>query len=150
MDFIKDTPANIDVLVKMAGDKTSWENRLTAVNELGKYDCRQSRDVLTRVALHDRVFEVKEVAYHYAQGLGIVKNGKPLRLGKKDIGYSPKDIKKTFSRIKRETHLDELDLDVFKEKFEIVNPEMCNVMKYEKKEKFDEWITGIYNSLPKN
>ncbi|CCO11304.2 putative uncharacterized protein [Carnobacterium maltaromaticum LMA28] len=83
MEFIMETPINIDELVRKAGDLNEWENRLSAVHELGKYDCQQSRDVLVRLALHDKVFGVKEAAFRYAQGLGIYKNGKPLTLGKK-------------------------------------------------------------------
>lgn len=149
MDFIKETPNNIDQLVKEAGNKNDWERRLSAVNELGKYDCTQSRDVLTRIALHDKVYKVKETAFRYAQGLGIQKKGNTLRLGRKDTGYNPKDFSKFFSRIKREAHLEELDLEVFKKKFKIINPEMYDVMQYEKKEKFDIWIKGIYTTLPK-
>lgn len=147
MEFIKETPSNIDGLVKKAGNKNNWEERLAAVQELGKYDCRQSRDVLTRIALHDRVYKVKETAFRYAQGLGVTKEGKPLRLGKKDIKYSPKDISKTFARVKREAHLEEFNLDVFKEKFKIVSPEMYNVMEYEKKGNFEVWIRDGYNKL---
>lgn len=150
MEFIMETPINIDELVRKAGDLNEWENRLSAVHELGKYDCQQSRDVLVRLALHDKVFGVKEAAFRYAQGLGIYINGKPLTLGKKSISYSTKEVNKAFARAKKEAHLDDFNLEVFKEKLKSIQPEMYNVMEYEKKVKFDEWITNIYKSLPKN
>lgn len=146
----KQTPPNIDELVKMAGDKNDCEKRLRAIEELKKWDCQKSRDVITRLALHDRIFEVKERAFRAAQALEIKKGGKPIRLGKKDIGYKSKDFKKAFSRIKRESHMDNLDLESFKAKFIQVNPEMYDVMLYEKNSNFDEWIENIYNSLPKD
>ncbi|MBV4432401.1 HEAT repeat domain-containing protein [Clostridium tyrobutyricum] len=146
----KQTPANIDVLVKMAGDKNHCDKRLQALDELKKWDCQKSRDVITRLALHDRVYKVKEKAFRVAQALGIKKGGKPIYLGKKDTGYKSKDFKKIFSRIKRESHMDTLNLEVFKSKFIQINPEMYDVMLNEKNSKFDEWIEGIYRSLPKD
>lgn len=66
MDFIKETQTNIDSLVKMATDKTSWKNRLKAVNQMKQYDCHQVREVITGLALHNRVFKVKEEAFRVA------------------------------------------------------------------------------------
>ena len=61
--MIKETPANIEVLKRKANNQNSWRERLEAVNELKNYDCQQSRDILTRLAIHDVVFTVKEVAF---------------------------------------------------------------------------------------
>ena len=36
----KETPNNIDALVKMAGVKINWSKRIEAVNELKKWDCQ--------------------------------------------------------------------------------------------------------------
>lgn len=149
MNFIKETPANIDELVKKAGDKTNWKRRLEAVNEMKKYDCQQVRDVITRLALHDRVFKVKEEAFRVAQALAIKKKGRNLFLGKKDIGYKLSDFTKIFKRIKRECKMQELNLELFKEKFKQFNPEMYDVMQFEKGNKFDKWIENNYKSLPK-
>ncbi|MBU9711076.1 HEAT repeat domain-containing protein [Evansella tamaricis] len=150
MDFIKSTPENVDELVKKAGDKTSGKRRLEAVQELGRYDCQQTRDVIKRIALHDRVRVVQETAFRIAQGLGIKKNGKPIFLGKKDIGYKSSDFTKVFQRVKRESEMEYFDLETFKEKFKKMNPEMFDVMTYDKGSKFDRWIENIFNSLPKN
>lgn len=45
--------------------------------------------------------------------------------------------------------MEELDLELFKIKFKQVNPEMYDVMQYEKSNKFDKWIENIYKGLPK-
>lgn len=149
MTFIKEAPKNIDELVKDANRKHSWKTRLSALNELRKYDCPQSRDVIIRLALHDKVYKVKEEAFRAAQALGLTKNGKPIRLGKKDIGYKPSDFTKLFQRIKRDKKMDEFDLAVFKETFETLNPEMLDVMSFEKGSKLDAWIENTFNGLPK-
>ena len=149
MSFIMETPKNIEDLVKDANRKHSWKIRLSALNELKKYDCRQSRDVITRLALHDRVYKVKEEAFRAAQALRITKNGKPIFLGKKDIGYKPSDFTKLFQRIKRDKKMEEFNLQVFKETFTILNPEMLDVMSFEKGNKLDEWIEKTFIGLPK-
>ena len=148
MTFKKETPPNINKLVKKA-NSIYWKERWDALAELKAYDCQQSRDVVTRLALHDKVFKVKEEALHIAQALGIQKGGKPLRLTKKDIGYKPKDFEKIFLRIKRETSMEELDIERFIQHFDILNPEMLDVMKFEKGNGLNKWIESIYKSLPK-
>ena len=149
MSFIMETPKNIEDLVKDANRKHSWKIRLSALNELKKYDCRQSRDVITRLALHDKVYKVKEEAFRAAQAFGITKNGKPIFLGKNDIGYKPSDFTKLFQRIKREKKMEDFDLKIFKETFEILNPEMLDVMSFEKGNKLDDWIQKTFSGLPK-
>lgn len=149
MALINRIPSNMEELRKKANNKNDWGERLNAIKELKKYDCQQSRDILTRLALHDRVFKIKEEAFRACQTLGIQKGGKPIFLAKKDIGYKNKDFTKTFQRVKRESKMEELDLEEFKEKFKQLNPEMYDVMKYEKANKFDDWIMNIYKGLPK-
>ena len=149
MTLIMDASKNIEALVNNANQKKSWKIRLAALNELRKYNCQQSRDVIIRLALHDKVYKVKEEAFRAAQALGLTKNGKPIRLGKKDIGYKSSDFTKLFQRIRREKKMEEFDLALFKETFEILNPEMLDVMSFEKGNKLDSWIENTFNGLPK-
>ena len=148
-DMTKETPANIGQLVKDANNKSSWKIRLAAFNELKQYDCQQSKDVITRLALHDKVYKVKEEAFRAAQAMGITYRGNPIRLGRKDIGFKTKDFTKVFLRIKREKSMEELDLYVFKEAFKTIAAEMYDVMEFEKGQKFDDWIANTYKCLPK-
>ena len=145
----KGPPANISQLVKDANNKSSWKIRLAALNELKQYDCQQSRDVIIRLALHDKVYKVKEEAFRAAQAMGITYRGNPIRLGRKDIGFKTKDFTKVFLRIKREKSMEELDLQLFKEAFKTIAAEMYDVMEFEKGQKFDDWITNTYKCLPK-
>lgn len=149
MDLINQTPPNIQQLVSDANKKHCWKSRMAALEELRKYDCQQSRDVITRLALHDKVYKVKEEAFRAAQALGIKKGGVPIRLGKKDIGFKPSDFTKIFQRIKREQAMDALDLPKFKAALQSMNPEMLDVMTFEKSSQFDSWIESIYKNLPK-
>lgn len=163
MTIIKEIPKNIEELRKKANKTSSWEERLEAINELRRYDCQQARDIITRLALHDKVYKVKEEAIRASQTLKINKNGKPLFLHKKDIGYKAKDFTKTFQRVKREGNIEEFELDKFKDKFKQVNPEMYDVIRFEKSKiefenndivsidesGFNKWIENIYKGLPK-
>lgn len=149
MSDFKKTPANINELVKNANCRYCWKTRLAALEELKKYDCQQSQDVITRLALHDKVYKVKEEAFRATQALGITKNGNPIRLGKKDIGFKQADFTKLFQRIKRDKKMEELNLAEFKAVFNILNPEMLDVMSFEKGNKLDSWIENTFKGLPK-
>ena len=149
MALLKETPENIDKLVKEASFKHDYKARLSALNELRKYDCPQSRDVILRLALHDKVYKVKEEAFKAAKTLGIKKNGNPIKLGKKNIGYKLEDFIKVFLKVKEEKKMDTLNLFVFKEALKKANPEMYDVMLFEKGKKFDSWVKTSYNCLPK-
>jgi len=148
MDFIKETPENINELIKMARNYRSWKIRLQAVEEMKKYDCQQVKDVIARLALHDKVYRVKEEAFKVGKELGVKKNGKPIFLGRKDIGYKSSDFTKIFKRIRKECEMGDLNINVFKEQMLIIDPEMYDVMSYEKGTKLDIWIEEIYKGLP--
>ena len=149
MALLKETPENIDKLIKQAGLKSDYKARLAALKELKKYDCSESRDVILRLALHDKVFKVKQEAFKAAKILGIEKNGKALKLGKKNIGYRLEDFIKVFLKIKDTKEMDELDLNLFKKTLKTVNPEMYDVMRFEKGEKFNSWVKTSFKCLPK-
>lgn len=140
---------NIKELVKKANNKNSWGERLKAIEKLRYIDCQERKDVIIRLSKHDKVYKVMEEAFRIAQQLKFKENGKPIYLGKKDIGFKAKNFTKTFARIKTECKMEELDLTVLKNKFLIVNPEMYDVMQYEKANRFDNWIESIYKTLPK-
>lgn len=141
----KETPSKIKELVKMADDKTNWKRRLESVNELRKWDCKQSREVLTKLALHDLVFKVKEEALKATQPLGITKNGKPLRINGKPKGNLIKDINIKLCKVE-EILKEEFEINKFKKKFKQLYPEEYDVYEYEKENKFDEWIIKVIKS----
>lgn len=140
----------VDELVKKSRNKADYKERIEAIKELAKIDCPQRKDVIVNLAIHDRVFAVKEAAHHEAQKLKLTKNGKPISLGKKDIGYSNGDIVKKLARVKRESKMDEFDCAEFKERFKTVDPEMYDVLQFEKSSKFDSYLENQYKCLPKN
>lgn len=146
--MINETPANIEELKRMANNKQSWRERLKAVNELKEYDCQQSRDIVTRLALHDPVFNVKQAAFRTTQAFSITKGGKPIYLGKKPKGNLVKDITKKLSRV-RDSLPTEFTLEEFKVKFSELYPEAYDTYDGDLDKKFDKWLNNVIPSLPK-
>ena len=142
------TPDNIEELKKKANDKTSYRTRLEAIDELKKYDCQESRDILTRLALHDLIYEVRIQAFKAAQAMNVTINGQPIRLGKKKKGDLIKDINEKVLKVYNQIIEDESEfkLDKFKELFKIKYPEAYDVYRYEKKDNFDKWINNVINN----
>lgn len=135
--------------IGQARDRSSWETRLNAVKELEKYDTPKAHDTIISLALHDRVYAVKEEAVNIANRLNLKKDGQKITLSKKNTKYKNSDFTKVFHQVKRETEMDEFELDAFKGAFQSANPEMYDTMHYEHGEKFDTWIENKYMNLPK-
>lgn len=138
-----ETPNNIEELKKQASDKTSYKNRLSAIETLGLYKCKQSTDILWRLMINDKVYAVRELAFRKLQGFG-----EKVFLGKKKKGNLIKDINKKLARVKNSFD-NEFNLLEFKEKFKSMYPEEFDVYSYEKRDNFDIWIRNILNSSPK-
>jgi len=149
MALLQETPQNIVELVEQASLKADYKARLKALSELRKYDCPESQDVITKLALFDKVYQVKQEAFKAAKVLKLQKNGKAITLGKKNIGYKLEDFTKIFLQIQSDKNMECLNLNLCKEHLKKLNPEMNDVMKYEKKDKFDSWVTTTFNCLPK-
>lgn len=146
--MINGVPKNIEELKKKAGNKANWRERLKAVQELGQYNCQQSRDILTNLAIHDNVFTVKEAAFRAAQAMGVTKNGKQLYLGKKPKGNLVKGISKKLVHV-RDFLPEEYTLDDFKAEFERQYPVEYDVYEGDKQKRFDKWLENVTSSLPK-
>lgn len=148
MDFKLETPANINELVEQASDKTSWRNRLAAVEELSKWKCEESIDIVTTLATSDLVFKVKERAFEVAQAFGVEKNGKPIYLDRKSKVSSIKFINKKIFKVANHLNIDidDFNMDEFKATFQKMYPEEYDVCAYENHTKFDEWLKDIVKS----
>ena len=146
--MVKGAPKNIEELKQMANNQYSWRDRMVAIEQLKKYDCQQSRDILTLLAIHDAVFKVKEAAFRAAQGMGINKNGKPLYLGKKHKGNLVKDINKKLTHV-RDNLSDEFLFDEFKVEFKKLYPIAYDIYEGDKDKHFDKWLLNVISSLPK-
>lgn len=143
MSFQDATPLNISELVTQARDKSNYDQRLRVVEELGKWRCQQSKDVLRCLMLHDKVYAVQEAAFRRLQAFG-----EAVKLPRKKKGHLIDDINKKLVRV-RESLGDMNDLEEFKRKFREMYPEAFDVYRFEKGTKMDEWILNVLASAPK-
>ncbi len=145
--FITEVPSNIEDLKKKSNNKSSWRERLDSVNELKRYDCRESRDIIKVLALHDPVYKVMEAAFQAAQAFGITKKGKPIYLAKRKKGNLVEGITKILVRV-RDSFEGEFSLQDFKEKFKAMDLKTFDTYEGDMGDKFDEWLNNVIASLP--
>jgi hypothetical protein len=141
--FAIEAPQNIEELKKLAGDKTSFKNRKSAVEILGKYNCQQSKDILWRLMINDKVYSVQNAAFLKLQAFG-----EDVKLPKKKKGHLVKDINKRLSKVK-DALSEEFTAEEFNEKFKLMYPEEFDIYSFEKSGKFNQWVVNVLRSLPK-
>lgn len=142
-DVLEQTPENIEDLKKLAANKTSYNNRLTAIHQLRKYKCRQSIDILWRLMMQDKVYAVQEEAFRALQ-----RFGEKVKLPRKKKGHLVKDINKRLERVQKSFKGESFTTEQFKEQFKLLYPTEYDIYSFEKKGKMDIWINNVLASLP--
>ena len=143
INFIERVPINIEELKSKAKNKCSTDLRLEAIEELGKWKCRQSIDVLWHLMMNDRVYDVQHSAFLRLQAFG-----EDVHLPKKRKGNLIKDYKKKIESVLKKIDAQMAYCD-FCDKLRETYPELYDVYKHDKKGKFDEWLMNIVKALPK-
>jgi hypothetical protein len=137
------TPLNIKDIIKQASDKSSYKNRLIAVEELGKWKCPQSINMLFKLMKYDKVYIVKNKAF-----INLQRFGENVKLPKKKKGHLVKDINKKLLVIYNSFQADNYTLIDFKLKFREIYPELYDIYQYEKNKDFDNWIQSVIKHSP--
>ncbi len=137
------TPENIEALKKQASDKTSYKNRLTAVESLGNFKCQQSKDILWRLMNNDKVYAVQELSFRKLQAFG-----ENVKLPKKQKGNLVKDIEKKLGKVLFAIGGEWLEAE-FHQKFKELYPEEFDMYSFEKGGNFNMWVQNVLSSLPK-
>ncbi len=70
-NYTEGAPENIVELVRKSRSKVSWKARKEVVEELGKWKCKQSVDVLQNLLKTDKVYSVQYAALQSLQNFGI-------------------------------------------------------------------------------
>lgn len=140
--FKEETPKNIDNLKKMAATKSDAILRLKAVEELGKWKCPQSIDILWRLMLHDLVYEVQNASFLRLQSFGL-----QVKLPKKTKGNLIKQIDKKIEKVLKSID-GQVSFAEFSDTFQKKLPEEFDVYKHEKKDNFDKWLKNIITGFP--
>jgi len=143
VEIKNETPQNIEELKKQANNKLSYKERKKAIEELGKYKCQQSKDILWRIMINDKIHSVQNEAFLKLQAFG-----EKVKLPKSKKGHHVKDINKKLCRIKKLLGED-FSIDSFKNKFLELYPEAYDIYSYHKKDKLDKWIENTISNCPK-
>ena len=144
-EIVEQTPENIEELKKLAATKTSYQTRLTAIQQLRKYKCRQSIDILWRLMMQDKVYVVQEEAFRALQ-----RFGEDVKLPRKNKGHLVKDINKRLERVKNSFKGESFTTEEFKEQFKLLYPTEYDIYSFEKKGKMDTWLNNVLASFPSN
>ncbi|OJV40802.1 MAG: hypothetical protein BGO29_14600 [Bacteroidales bacterium 36-12] len=132
---------NIDELKQHAATKTNADIRLKAVDELGKWKCQQSVDILWHLMINDLVYEVQHEAFLRLQAFG-----ENVRLPKKKKGNLIKQINKKLEKILKPIE-GQISFEQFIKLFEKQLPEAYDVCKHDKKGNFDKWLKNIIGNF---
>lgn len=144
-DFENKKPNNIAEYISLANDISDYRNRLKAIDFLSKYKCFESKKELYRLMKTERIFEVKEQAFRALQNFG-----EDVRLTKKKKGKSVKTINDKLLILHNSFNGDPYTLTDFKIKFKDLYPYVYDIYNYEKKSKFDSFITSSIKTFAKS
>lgn len=139
---MSEVPINIEELKKRANIKTSYKLRIEAVEQLGEYKCQQSKDILWRLMMNDKVYAVQELAFRKLQAFG-----EDVKLPKKKKGDLIKDIKIKLGLVKKSFN-SEFTIEEYGQKFKKLYPFEYDVYSFEKGEKLNDWLLKVVNTLP--
>lgn len=144
-ETIRATPPNIDELEKMARDRTSWRVRIFAVDELRKWNCKRSRDVLLRLAESDAITEVRIQAMRalevFGEAVGYTGSNAP------DMKAYSHRANKVFKRICAADAGIEASKAV--ELLRDYDPELYDIMDYYKGDQLEEWARQVCSDIRK-
>lgn len=142
--FEEGKPENYEALKKQASDNSSWRNRKSAVEQLGKWKCRETKDVLWRRMMSDKVYQVQHAAF-----LALQAFGENVRLPKKKKGKLIPDITNKLAKIKKSMPY-EHSYEDFKKEFSKLRPVEFDTYEGDKGSRFDSWLENVWKTLPRN
>lgn len=143
VNFTEGLPHNYDELKNNANNRSSWRTRLEAVEELGKWKCRQSIDILWRRMISDDVYKVQHRAFLKLQAFG-----EKVKLPRKKKGNLIAGINQKLASIKNSLP-DGHSYQEFKEEFKKKRPVEYDTYEGDKESGFDNWLENVWKALPK-
>ncbi|MDG2668862.1 HEAT repeat domain-containing protein, partial [Vibrio parahaemolyticus] len=132
--FVEEVPAELDKWLKQLHNQNSFEDRILAVNKLGKFKCNEVIEALSSTMLSDKVDDVRETAYERLKrfGLDIVK---PPKAGT----YTDPDLSKKLHEVADSLKVG-FSYERFESRFKSKFPEDFDLHKYTKKNRFKSWL----------
>ncbi|CAI6079404.1 HEAT repeat domain-containing protein [Cohnella sp. JJ-181] len=141
IDEVKnELPSNYEEL-KAAANRTSWRERLNAVEELGRWNNPKTIDVLKHRMNNDTVYSVQAAAYHKLKQLG-----EDVVLPPRKTGDLVKGVTKILVRIKKSLPAGH-SFEEFKEKLKKMRLDIYDAYEGERGADFDNWLENVWASL---
>lgn len=137
---IDNLPENFSELKKSVNRTANWEERLSAVKELGQFKSDETIKILQYVAKEDLVTAVREAAAHLLKQMG-----QEVEIREAVKGELFKDLRKILLRIKKSLPVDHTYED-FKVKLEKTRSDIYNTYEGEKGAEFDTWLKNIWET----
>ncbi|TVY08613.1 HEAT repeat domain-containing protein [Paenibacillus cremeus] len=134
-------PDNYEQLKTAANRTSSWRERLTAVEELGKWNTPQTIDVLKHRLMNDTVYPIQEAAFRKLRALG-----EDIQLPARKKGELIKGVNKVLVRIKKSLP-DEHTFAEFKEKLQKMRLDIYDAYEGDKGDQFESWLESTWASL---
>lgn len=136
-EYHNEKPSNIEEYIALANDISDYRNRLNAIDFLSKYKCYESKKELFRLMKTDKIFNVKEQAFRALQNFG-----EEVKLTRKKKGKPVKTINDKLLILHNSFNGDPYSLTDLKIKFKDLYPYVYDIYNYEKKSKFDGFLTS--------
>ena len=131
----------LEELKKAVNRTANWQERLTAVHELGKLESMDAIKVLQYVMNGDSVAQVREAAYRTLKQMGA-----DVQMPAKDKGEQFKNLNKILLRIKKSLPADHSYED-FKVKLQKMRVDIYNTYEGNKGEAFDAWLSEKWEAV---
>ncbi|WP_350941014.1 HEAT repeat domain-containing protein (plasmid) [Vibrio metschnikovii] len=141
--FVEETPPKLDKWLKQLSDIDSYENRIDAINKLGKFKCPEVIDAFTAVMDSDKVTEVRELAHQR-----LVRFGLDVPEPERAETYTDPDITQKLLEVAGSLKIG-FSYERFESRFRSKYPEEFDLQKYTKKNRFKSWLKNQMSQLPK-
>lgn len=134
---------------KLANNKFSWRDRARAVGMVKHWNCPETREIVTRLALEDPVYSVREKAFKVAHSFGVLVNGRPIFLGKKPKGDLVEHIQEKLVMV-RDSFDEKCSAGAFLAKWKQMYPVDFDIYEGDRgNKKLMRWISEEIPKLPK-
>ncbi len=132
--FVEDVPPQLEKWLNQLQNRNSFEERIDAINKLGKFKCDEVIKTLSSIMESDKVDEVRDTAYQRLKRFGL-EIPKPKKAG----SYTDPGLCQKFQEVADSLKIG-FSYERFESQFRSKFPEEFDLQKYTKKNRFKPWL----------
>nr|WP_198591106.1 HEAT repeat domain-containing protein [Vibrio cyclitrophicus] len=141
--FTEETPPKLEQWIKQLQDRSSYENRIDAINKLGKFKCNEVIEAFMTAMDSDLVNKVRDTAFQR-----LVRFGVDVTKPKKAKVYADPELTQKLIEVADSLKVG-FAYERFESRFRSKFPEEFDLQKYTKKNRFKSWLKKQMAQLPK-